>query len=634
MSFFQFCCKQLLPLTVLLWASLAFSSGDQQFQQNSSKPLSPGQFYPDGKLAGQWFAVPGKLIPPDQIADHQQTRHLVSVPGYWDTDKLGLAGARGLVTLWADLKLDAKLPADTLYAIWPGRFQSASRIYINNGQGDVLKVFDNLSVHIPEKDTIQTQLPQNWVAGELHYGGARTLRLSPGSQIIIQMFNEDYLIGGAARAPMLGPADDMHRLRASRFSFHLVVFGACILVLVYSLSLAYFSSAHRPLQFFLILMTIGAGTRLMITGDLLQQTIFTISTDDNFYMSWLSFLSLLAVFIGCQVYALPQVFQRYPKVQYIFLSLSAIPVVLFCLAFIIDMQTFLYIGHGVRAFFVVAALSYAVFLAVQLYYHRGFALEFCCLIIILVGGAFDSYIYSQNKDPYIELFSLAVFLFILVQASRLGWGYVKLLGSEKRLSLRLQDLNESLEAKVTQRTQELELANVSLAKAAATDSLTKLPNRRDFDLEIVREMRRAERNQSQLCLAIADVDWFKTVNDNYGHQFGDQVLQRLAAGLRDRLRITDYVARIGGEEFAIILPGSDLEMAGKVLEELRQNIKALVFEELPSYRISLSIGCCQWQQGLDEETVYKYADQALYLAKESGRGKVVSQNGQPLKTDN
>lgn len=634
MSFFQFCCKQLLPLTVLLWASLAFSSGDQQFQQNSSKPLSPGQFYPDGKLAGQWFAVPGKLIPPDQIADHQQTRHLVSVPGYWDTDKLGLAGARGLVTLWADLKLDAKLPADTLYAIWPGRFQSASRIYINNGQGDVLKVFDNLSVHIPEKDTIQTQLPQNWVAGELHYGGARTLRLSPGSQIIIQMFNEDYLIGGAARAPMLGPADDMHRLRASRFSFHLVVFGACILVLVYSLSLAYFSSAHRPLQFFLILMTIGAGTRLMITGDLLQQTIFTISTDDNFYMSWLSFLSLLAVFTGSQVYALPQVFQRYPKVHYIFLSLSAIPVVLVGLAFIIDMQTFLYIGHGVRAFFVVVALSYAVFLAVQLYYHRGFALEFCCLIIILVGGAFDSYIYSQNKDPYIELFSLAVFLFILVQASRLGWGYVKLLGSEKRLSLRLQDLNESLEAKVTQRTQELELANVSLAKAAATDSLTKLPNRRDFDLEIVREMRRAERNQSQLCLAIADVDWFKTVNDNYGHLFGDQVLQRLAAGLRDRLRITDYVARIGGEEFAIILPGSDLEMAGKVLEELRQNIKALVFEELPSYRISLSIGCCQWQQGLDEETVYKYADQALYLAKESGRGKVVSQNGQPLKADN
>lgn len=590
---------------------------------------------PNGDLIGSWQLIPNVLIPPDQIDRSPAKRFTVSVPGYWDTDALGLEQAQGLATLWLDINVDASNANHTLYSFWPGRFQPASRIYIDDGMGQTRKVFDNLSEFLPEQEITSSALPGRHVSGLEHFGGSSAnLKLGRSSRVIIHLYNEDYRTGGAAQAPVLGPTEVMYRKQFARSAAHMILLGACLLITVYCLSLAYFSESRRAFHIFLILMAFGSGLRLLITGNLLQQIMPSIRVDHQAYISWFSFLILLTIFIACQVFVLARIFDHFKKLRLIFLSLPVTPLILMAIAPWVELKTFLQISHVFRAAIVSLSLVYSVFLFFQLRRHSIHLLELSSMIMIIVAGASDIYLYQQNKDPYVELFSLAIFLFIVIQAGRLGWGYIHLLAREKNLSMDLKDLNESLEVQVSHRTQELESANARLSLAAATDALTNLPNRRSFDREIIREIRRADRNNSKLCLAIADVDWFKKVNDNYGHHFGDQVLESLAKGLRERLRVTDYVARIGGEEFAILLPNSDSEVAFKVLEELRLNIAQLKFPEVPEFSISLSIGCCQWQAKHSDEDLYKCADLALYQAKAQGRGRVSIKTGQAELANN
>jgi diguanylate cyclase (GGDEF)-like protein len=241
---------------------------------------------------------------------------------------------------------------------------------------------------------------------------------------------------------------------------------------------------------------------------------------------------------------------------------------------------------------------------------------------ILVSGSYDAHLYVQNIDPYIELFSVAMFSFIAAQAMYFGWEHIRLFRREQRLTLNLQNLNESLEKQVSHRTKDLQTANERLSLAATTDVLTDLPNRRAFDQELEHQTLLAKKLDGDLCLAIIDIDWFKSVNDNYGHFVGDNVLQTLAVYLRTKLSEPDFVARIGGEEFAIIMPQSDLESAEKLLKQLCNGVADVHTNGAKDYRLSISIGCAKWHNGLSMDELYKLSDQALYRAKNNGRGRV------------
>lgn len=596
----------------------------------SDDNLSQGQaLTPDGPLIGTWSLIPNVLIPPSEINKYPAKRYTVSVPGYWDTKSLDLKQTRGLATLWVNLTPISNNPDLTLYSFWPGRFQSASRVYIDNGLGQTVKVFDNLSEYLPEQDKPSSSKPNRHVSGLEHYGAASAnLKLGVHSRVIIHLYNEDYRTGGAAQAPILGPVESSYREQFTRSSTHMILLGACLLISIYCLSLAYFSDSRRTFHLFLTLMALGSGLRLLITGNLLQQLLPFIRVDHQAYLSWFSFFILLTTFTACQVFVFERIFIHYKKLKLAFLLLPLTPIALMAITPMLELHVFLKICHALRIGIVCLSLFYLGFLFFHIRRYSIRFLELSSMILIITAGVSDTYLYQQNKDPYVELFSVAIFLFIVAQAIRLGKRYVQLLARETSLSLDLKNLNGSLEAQVIHRTQELESANARLTLAAATDALTNLPNRRSFDREIIREIRRADRNHSDLCLAIADVDWFKKVNDNYGHHFGDQVLERLAKGLRERLRYTDYVARIGGEEFAILLPNSDSKVAFKVLEELRISIAQLTFPEVQEYRVSLSIGCCQWQSHHSDEDLYKCADLALYRAKEQGRSQVIISSNQ------
>ncbi len=155
-----------------------------------------------------------------------------------------------------------------------------------------------------------------------------------------------------------------------------------------------------------------------------------------------------------------------------------------------------------------------------------------------------------------------------------------------------------------------------------TDGLTGLYNRRHFDSTIEREFSRSKRYGGDLSLAIIDIDFFKKINDTYGHLCGDYVLKEVAYLILDNFRKTDLVFRYGGEEFVVILTETNLESAKIPMERLRQKIENYPFTYSGNkVKVTVSAGVsCNCTESTDE--FLDNADKALYKAKETGRNRV------------
>ena len=164
-------------------------------------------------------------------------------------------------------------------------------------------------------------------------------------------------------------------------------------------------------------------------------------------------------------------------------------------------------------------------------------------------------------------------------------------------------------------------------QAARTDALTGLLNHGAMQVRLREEIARARREDAPLACVILDLDDFKRVNDSRGHQAGDELLRGVADLLRAELRPYDQVARYGGDEFVLLLPGSDEEVALQVAERIRDAVAA---EAEPGSRLELagacSLGVAQWHEPLDAAALLEHADRALMLAKRTGKGRVAVAN--------
>ena len=166
-------------------------------------------------------------------------------------------------------------------------------------------------------------------------------------------------------------------------------------------------------------------------------------------------------------------------------------------------------------------------------------------------------------------------------------------------------------------------AEDKLEEMATTDALTGLKNRRKFDAEMDAEWRRAARNKTPVALLMIDADHFKTYNDTYGHQAGDQVLVGIAICISDSVRRAgDCTARFGGEEFAVLLPGISAADALGVAENIRRKVE-LWSEDPVVTTVSIGVASMTPVAGLDWSHLIEAADKALYAAKANGRNQSV-----------
>jgi diguanylate cyclase (GGDEF)-like protein len=167
---------------------------------------------------------------------------------------------------------------------------------------------------------------------------------------------------------------------------------------------------------------------------------------------------------------------------------------------------------------------------------------------------------------------------------------------------------------------EVESQKKSFEKLATIDKLTGIVNRFQFDVLYTHTMLNAKRYHEPLTLIMFDIDFFKNVNDSFGHNVGDSTLQQVVHTIKQRLRSADIFARWGGEEFMILLPKSDSDDAIKLSEELRQAIENEPFE--PIGHITISFGVASMKSSDDENSLLDRADKALYTAKNNGRNRV------------
>ncbi len=201
----------------------------------------------------------------------------------------------------------------------------------------------------------------------------------------------------------------------------------------------------------------------------------------------------------------------------------------------------------------------------------------------------------------------------------------------------LEDYRQRLEERVAERTRDLEKANLekerliaalrerslALERESQEDALTGIANRRQFGKRLAAEIEVAQAVNHPLSVAIADLDCFKLVNDKLGHPIGDEALRRSADLMRGLCRETDLIARIGGDEFAFLMPSTALSEAIALCERLRSAVDSHNWCEVhPDLRVSVSIGLTQWDGAARVDDLLEAADAQLYIAKLSGRNRV------------
>lgn len=234
----------------------------------------------------------------------------------------------------------------------------------------------------------------------------------------------------------------------------------------------------------------------------------------------------------------------------------------------------------------------------------------------------NNFYYLESTNIIYLVFIMMVFSLLVSYyiSSKIKQNFLKYETKINRKNKELQELNENLESKVVQRTAELQKIKDDFEKLATTDFLTKIHNRYSIMSLLSSELHRARRYNTPLSLIMYDIDFFKKVNDTFGHIVGDNILVELSALVQANLRDIDILGRYGGEEFLIVLPSTTFEDAKVFAERLRRSVEEHTFDIVKN--LTISIGVVEFKTDDNIDSIFKQVDDLLYKSKNNGRNRV------------
>lgn len=246
------------------------------------------------------------------------------------------------------------------------------------------------------------------------------------------------------------------------------------------------------------------------------------------------------------------------------------------------------------------------------------------IALTVISGFVDPYV-SQTARPMDPIFNIAFFVMNmgagLVSVHFVLMSFVKDREEAHNAAVEAKELALAAQANLEEANAKLKENEARIRELMLTDPLTGVSNRRHLEERLASEFERLERYHRNLALVIADIDYFKAINDSYGHDVGDHVIKAFARNMKACLRSVDFVARIGGEEFLVILPETDIDGAMKVVERMRESFSQQNVPGL-SQPVTASFGIAAAKTGETGQDCMKRADQALYCSKEEGRNRV------------
>jgi len=426
-------------------------------------------------------------------------------------------------------------------------------------------------------------------------------------------------------------------------------YGSLVLMLVYNFFI--FISLRERSYFFYVLFVLSAlMSQASVRGDAFQYLwpenvwlstksagFFTIAMVLTAYAFMIDFLQLkmkapisYKFFIGMEIFfsamLISMFFAPYSIVM-ILASYASIPAILMSVYIAIKLS---YKKDRTAQYFTLAWMSFSVGLIIFVLSKVGvlpriFLTEYGIQIGVSLNAALLSFALTDRINRANKNF---------VKAQHSSRVSNQIAREAQQEAMRVQkQANETLESNVMARTIELQSAlnelselNLKLEDLSSTDALTNLKNRGYFETQYDDEWKRANREKIPLALLMVDVDFFKKINDKYGHLAGDMCIKEVASSIKQAVRRPiDTIARYGGEEFVIILPGTDVEGARIVAENIRKNIEMLKldFEGSPIL-MTASVGLASLvPNDENDRALIAHADKALYKAKLTGRNRVV-----------
>ena len=439
-------------------------------------------------------------------------------------------------------------------------------------------------------------------------------------RITFQMYSESTASLGRLMSISIGSsADQVRRLFLYDVPYFInlpVAFMLMVIVGIYYMNQSELRRLYRSAFAFLVVFSVW-----MFSAS--NGTVFLLDAPGLWWRVLLSMLYLMPI-VGAYI-VLELVDERFrPWVRRTLFAYGAV----FVVAFVLEIM--LYIGieiplpqavenqNGLMIMMPVDLAMMAVLQCVQAYclyrsegpaaHHcRAFLVPLVVLSLFAVSNGVFRLLRSSQVIPYLMMlapFGIFVFAYFILS----------LVGEQFRKERSLLSLARSLEVEVASAIEQSEI-----------DPLTKCFNRRKFDGSVKEAVALARAARMPLSILMLDIDFFKKVNDTYGHDMGDQVLVNFSDLIRQRLSPRETLFRWGGEEFVVLCRNADLESACAFGEKLRKAVEASSI--CPVQRITCSIGIASWHGTESDEIVFKRMDEALYAAKQGGRNRVITEDG-------